>query len=116
MADEDARRGFRALISGGMAGMDDDAVDRLQEATAQTQRDRGRAPKLAEVEYLEEYSKICERRLNLELSLWGANQELAKLNEKFSTISESIKRTQVAGPEELVNQEDIGWMGSSYAC
>jgi hypothetical protein len=109
MADEDARRGARALVSGGMGELPDDAVQSLLESAVSTQRDRGAAPTIDELAYLQKYVEICELFVGAGCTLREANAKVDELNEKYPSLKG--KRSEVIGADNLVAGED-GWAPS----
>lgn len=111
MADQDLQRGLRAIYSGGAHELDDEQLSKLIEAVAEAQKSRGKSPSIEEVTYLEEIVKICEDRLNLTDSQFRSNERLNELNERYPNINEQIKRSEIAGPDNLVDQ-DAGWYNS----
>ena len=120
MSDEEVRRGARAMVSGGMASLDDDAVTQLGKTVNETQRERGLVNSVDEVLYLQEFVKISEERLSQGIDTGsfntGAQPKLDALNEKFPNISESVRKLQVLCPDLGTRLYDDGWMSSSYQC
>ena len=121
MSDEDLRRGFRAMISGGLSGLDTESVNKLSTEIANVQRERGETPSVDEVQYLQEYVKLSETHIDESISSGyfdsaGAQTQLQVLNDKFPNISESVRKTSVISPNAGNTLENEGWMSSSYQC
>lgn len=108
MADSDARNGVRALINGGVFSIESDKLDALSKYVAIAQRERGETPNIPEVEYLQEYASICEKRISGVSEEDEAQTQLESLNARFPNLSESLRRTQLPSAEE----EDEGWENS----
>ena len=90
--DKDMQKGIRAMVSGGLYEVDDDALDRLITEAANVQRSRGNAPALDEVKYLEEYLALCEEAAQYyteEDSYLPSRFEtaLADLNQKYPNVA-----------------------------
>jgi hypothetical protein len=121
MSDQDVRKGYRALISGGACGLGDEEVENLTKALASTQRDRGQTPSIDEVTYLQEFVKISEEYITEGVREGGfqttkTQEKLDELNAKFPNLSETVRRTEIIAPSIETNLYDEGWMSSSYQC
>lgn len=121
MSDQDVRKGYRAMVSGGAVGLGNEEVANLSNALAQTQRERGITPSVDEVSYLQEFVKINEEYIRSGVSngyfdATSAQSKLDELNEKFSSVSESVRRTEIIAPSMESDLSNEGWMSSSYSC
>jgi hypothetical protein len=121
MSDQDVRKGYRALISGGACGLGDEEVENLSRALAAQQRERGQTPSIDEVAYLQEFVKLSEEYINEGVTSGGfqttkTQEKLDELNTRFPNLSEAVRRTEIIAPSIETNLYDEGWMSSSYQC
>jgi hypothetical protein len=121
MSDEDLRKGYRALVSGGAFALGNEEITTVEGVLAETQRGRGLSPSVDQVAYLQEFVKISEEYITVGVRSGGfptsrTNEKLEELNAKFPNLPEGIRRTEIIAPNIESNLYDEGWMSSSYQC
>ena len=134
MSDVDMRKGYRAIISGGLTGMGDEEITNLVEAGIRVLKERNPDKILsADAEYLQKYVTISESFINSGISLRDAGEQLEALNTEYDgKISTTIKKAEVVNPgvymadredfenddewENMESYERDGWMPSDVSC
>ena len=113
--DQDLRKGVRAILAGGLYGADEDTVQQVITAAADAQRSQGKSPALDEVQYLEEYVKLCEEAVthwNEYGTHWSRGDiKLQQLNDKYPHVK---SKKVILLTENL--EQSAGWESSSYMC
>lgn len=114
MADHEMRKGVRLLVSGGMAGLDSDTIQRLKKSCEFEQRLRNLSILTEkDAEYLANYVEVCDGYLSQHYDHDDATSRLKMLNEHYSDdeLGPNTRKTEVPG-------RDIaeGWMSSSADC
>ena len=134
MSDAEMRKGYRAIISGGLSVMGDDEIVNLIKAGNEALKDRNPNMLLAaDAEYLQKYVTISESFINSGISLRAAGEQLTELNTEYEgRISKVVQKTGVVNPgvymadradyetdEEWDNADEYerdGWMPSDVTC
>ena len=100
--DQDMQKGLRAMISGGLYQLEDEQLEKLIAGAADAQRQRGQAPVLDEVKYLEEYLVICEDAAQY------YTEEDSYLPRRFAEALEELNATCSAVACILITQSGDG--------
>ena len=132
MSDEDLRRGYRAMVSGGMAGLDDESITALVNTGHKIQQERDPAFLSEDAQYLQKYVEISEGFILSSTSLRGAEDALADLNKEYEgRVSKAALKIGIPNPgvypperedydedewENLSDYERDGWMPSDISC
>ena len=115
MSDFDLHKSARKLISSGADGLDDEALNKLAQTIFDAQRRRKKESGQftnKDVEYLHEYSSLCEKVYEGYLDYNDAQEQLKVLNARFlDCISENIKKDRVLSEHEA---EPETWYNSYY--
>ncbi|MHA2135735.1 MAG: hypothetical protein ACW99J_17910 [Candidatus Thorarchaeota archaeon] len=132
MSDEDLRRGYRAMVSGGMSIMGDEQIDALIKTGQEVRKERDPNFLSADAQYLQEYVEISEGFILSRTSLRSAVDSLAELNKKFEgRVSKAAVKTSIPNPgvymaeredydeedwDRMEDYERDGWMPSDVSC
>ena len=132
MSDKDLRRGYRAMVSGGMSVMGDDEIDALIKTGQEIRKERDPTFLSIDAQYLQKYVDLSEGFILSRTSLRAATEALAELNKEFEgRVSKTALKTEVPNPgvymaeqdeyeeDEWENMEDYerdGWMPSDISC
>ena len=114
MADQEMRKGIRLLVSGGMAGLGSDTIQRLRKSCEFEQRQRSLSILTEkDAEYLANYVEVCDGFLNERYDHDDATSRLRMLNEHYSDdeLGPNTRKTEVPG-----KSLSEGWMSSSADC
>lgn len=128
MSDQDMRKGYRAMVSGGLSAMGDDEIANLVKLGSETLAQRGSKELSPSAEYLQKYVGLCEEFIHSQSSLREVGDSIAKLNAEYDgRIPKHIMQHDVPNPgvymcdredytdeewEEMDEYDRDGWMPS----
>ena len=97
MSDQDLRKGYRVMVSGGLYNMNDDEIEALVTIGSNILKERGKLPPVAE--YLQKYNEICEDYIMARNSHYVATEKLDSLNAEYTgKIDKSFLRVDIPAP------------------
>ena len=108
MSDRDLHRAARTLITGGIQGLDDEYLNKLNESVTKERQQRDKkALGSADAEYLSEYYKILEQVLCSSIYNTDGFKELEELNKEFKgRVNPDVMKTHLSGIPGYASIED----------
>jgi hypothetical protein len=109
------------MVTAGLGALSPEDQANLNQLAAKSLREQEVPINLDEITYLQEYIDINERFMNQQLNTGSARREINTLNEKYSHLHESVKRTDLLGShlangdvwnDDIEDYED-GWVPSA---